>query len=219
MQSLFASNFTTYEVAGDLDFPESAEPGALKFVCEESEEELSAFFRSRDIPYDPGLVKDRGGQKCHIWYEPTLPGFRAHTENDPIQGLMFDVDTLSFLSGRTEVVGDALDMVKEMLPHMPRPLDITLGVNHALETVWYEEALKLNFKDLRHSVKFHETTSTVSNHWTQDYIKSGSVDDESYIMVPRRLLEGSAEYGENFRIFLDDLIEGSFVRSKLSWEG
>ncbi len=39
------------------------------------------------------------------------------------------------------------------------------------------------------------------------------------VLVPRRLLEGSPEYGERFKAFLDEITGGSFVRSKLSWEG
>ena len=219
IQILSGSSLNFEELAGDPDFPEGSEPGALKFVCAGSEEDLLSLFQARDLPFDPKLVKSRGGQKCHIWYEPTMPGFRADAENDPIRGLIFDVDTLSFLSGRTEVVGDSLDIVKEMLPYIRRPLEITIGVNRALERQWYDEALRLNFKDLKHSVKFHETISTVSNPWTQDYTKSGKVKDKPFILVPRRLLEGSAEYGETFKTFLDDLIHDTFVRSKLSWEG
>lgn len=216
---LSASSFKVEEVTVDLDFPDGVEPGALKFVCAENEEELTAIFSAQDLPFDPNLVRKRGGQDCHIWYEPTLRGFKADAENDPVQGLMFDVDTLSFLSGRTEVVGDALDIVKEMLPYIRRPLNITIGINHALETVWYEDALKLHFKDLKHSVRFHETTSTISNPWTQDYIKSGKAEGKPIVLVPRLLMEGSAEHGEKFKPFLDDLIHDSFIRSRLSWEG
>lgn len=219
IKSLSASNFNVYEYVIDKDFPEAAEPGVLKFLCGESEEELAAFFKFKNISYDPELVADKGNQKCHIWYEPTLPGFRADPEDSPIQGLMFDVHTLSFLSGRTEVIGDSLDVVREVLAAIQRPLEVTLGVNYDLEEPWYQEALKLNFEDLRHSVKFHETTAPVSNPWAQDYIKGGKVGGKSVILVPRRLLEGSFNYGEDFKIFLDELIDGSHVRSRLSWEG
>ena len=70
-----------------------------------------------------------------------------------------------------------------------------------------------------HSVKFKQTTATDSNPWVQDYVKSGKVNGETRVLVPRRLLEGSSEYGERFCSFLDELTEGRFVRSKLSWEG
>lgn len=219
VQSLSASNSTFENVAADLDFPQGAEEGAIKYVCADTEEALSVIFSSSDLPFDPELVRNRGGKKCHIWYEPTLKGFRANTDNEQISRLMFDVDTLSFLSGRTEIVGDSLDMVKQVLPYINRPLDVVLGVNHALEKEWYEEALELHFKEIRHRVEFHETTSTVSNPWTQDYVKSGEVNGEPHVLIPRRLMEGSSEYGEDFRPFLDDLTGGNFVRSKLSWEG
>ncbi len=219
IQFLPASTFSVYEFPGDKDFPEAAERGALQSLCSESEGELAAYFKFRNMPFDPELVVTREEQKCHIWYEPTLPGFRADSENDPIQGLVFDVHTLSFLSDRTESVGDSLDMVREMLPYIHRPLEITLGVNSSLEEQWYQEALSLNFEDLRHTVKFHETTAKVPNPWAQDYLKSGKVGEKPVILVPRRLLEGSSAYGEDFRIFLDDLVDGPFVRSRLSWEG
>jgi len=217
--SLNASSYGFEDVPPDTRFSEGAEPGAIKFICSDSEDALAEVFRSRNLPFEADLVKERGGQKCHVYYEPTLRGFRADPENAAIQGLMFDVDTLSFLSGRTEIVGDSLDIAKEMLGHISRPLNITLGVNHALERIWYEDALKQHFKDSRHNLRFHQSKATDSNPWAQDYIKSGKVGRESFVLVPRRLLEGSPEYGERFKAFLDDMIQGSFVRSKLSWEG
>jgi Porphyromonas-type peptidyl-arginine deiminase len=216
---LSASSFTVLEIEGDVNFPEGAEKGAMKFIGAENKENLAAIFKAQGLPFDPDLVRNKGGQKYHIWYEPTLKGFKADTENDQIQGLMFDIDTLSYLSGRAEVVGDSLDVVKEILSHIHRPLNITLGVNHALENEWYQDALKFHFKDLPHSIKFNETTSPVSNPWVQDYIKSGMANGKPYVMIPRRLLEGSSEYGEKFRPFLDELVNESYVRSNLSWEG
>lgn len=216
---LAASSFMVEELAVDAQFPEGVEQGAIKYICAENEDNLSGIFNSRGIPFDPELVKTRGGKKCHIWYEPTVPGFRADSESQAISKLMFDVDTLSFLSGRTEIVGDSLDVAKQLLHHIDRPLEIVLGVNRALGDAWYQDALQQHFKNLRHSVDFHQTTSTISNPWTQDYIKSGKVDTKSVVLVPRRLHEGSAEYGEKFKPFLDDLTGGEFVRSKLSWEG
>ncbi len=96
IQFLSASNFSVYEFASDKDFPEAADKGALQSLCGENEEELAAYFEYRNMPFDPELVVARGDQKCHIWYEPTIPGFRADPEDSPIQGLMFDVHTLSF---------------------------------------------------------------------------------------------------------------------------
>ena len=219
IQFLSASNFGVYEFASDKDFPEAADKGAIQSLCGENEEELAAYFAYKNMPFDPELVVTRGEQKCHIWYEPTIPGFRGDPEDSPVQGLMFDVHTLSFLSQRTEVIGDTLDIVREMLPAIQRPVEVTLGVNYALEEQWYQEAIKLNFEDLRHPVKFHETTAKVSNPWTQDYVKSGNVGGKRVVLVPRRLMEGSSAYGEDFRGFLDELVEGTFVRSRLSWEG
>ena len=76
-----------------------------------------------------------------------------------------------------------------------------------------------HFRNIPHSVKFKQTSATDSNPWVQDYVKSGKVNGETRVLLPRRLLEGSAEYGERFCSFLDELTSGTFVRSKLSWEG
>ena len=219
LQSFAATNIMVRDVGADTDFPEGAEAGAIRFVCAQSEDDLTLFFSSRGLPFEPSLIKSTGGQKCHIWYEPTLKGFRASTENDQVQGLMFDVDALSLLLTRTEVIGDSLDVVRAMLPHISRPLKITLGVDNYWKKGRYEEALKLYFQELYHSIEFHETKSRASNPWTQDYIKGGKVGNKPFILIPRRLMEGSVEYGEVFLPFLDELTHGSFVRSKLSWEG
>ena len=219
-QSFAATKFLIHEVAGDEDFPEGVEEGAIKFVCAESEEALSALFRSKDLPFDPELVKNRGGRKCHVWYEPSLKGFRADADNQTVERLIYEVDTLSFLAGRTEIVGDSLDVVKEILPYIERPLEITIGVNHALEEIWYQDALNLHFKDLHHSVVFREKTAPEVNPWVQDFVKSGKAGGESLLMLPRRLLEGSSEYGEKYCPLLDELeTKKHCFRSKLSWEG
>ena len=136
-QALPAANFSVSEIACNTTFPEGAESGSLKFLCAENEDFLAARFHKEGLPFDPDLVRDRGSEKCHVWYEPTIRGFRADTENSRVEGLIYDVDTLSFLVGRTEIVGDSRDVVKEILPHVERPLEITIGVNHALDKIWY----------------------------------------------------------------------------------
>jgi len=217
--ALRAATVSVREVAADIQYPEGAEQGAIKFVCAESEDLLREVFQAEGRPFESSLVRKAGGERCHIWYEPTLEGFRADPDDSQVKALMFDVDTLSFLSGRTEVVGDSLDVVKQILPHIERPLEIILGVNSSLEDEWYEGALKQHFKALPHNVSFQETTATLTNPWVQDYVKSGKVGEDSVALVPRRLLEGSAEYGEKYTAFLDELDGSFFVRSRLSWEG
>jgi len=152
--TLRAATVSVREVAADIQYPEGAEQGAIKFVCAESEDLLREVFQAEGRPFESSLVRKAGGERCHIWYEPTLEGFRADPDDSQVKALMFDVDTLSFLSGRTEVVGDSLDVVKQILPHIERPLEIILGVNSSLEDEWYEGALKQHFKALPHNVSF-----------------------------------------------------------------
>jgi hypothetical protein len=180
---------------------------------------LSSYFRSLDLPFEPGLVRDEEHLKCHIWYEPSVKDFRADPDNNRIEGIQFHPDTLGFLSGRTEVVGDVLDIAKVITWQVSRPLEITLGLYQELDLRWYEAALDLHFRSVPHSFLIRNTSSVNSLPWVQDFLKSGKVNGTSFILTPRLLYEGRAEDGETFRPYLETFSETGYGRSRLSWEG
>lgn len=75
------------------------------------------------------------------------------------------------------------------------------------------------FPHTRHNIAIQPTPGINTHPWAQDYIKSGSVNGELRILVPRRIFEGRQEDGEIHQPLLDGLRGERFVRSKLSWEG
>jgi hypothetical protein len=66
-------------------FPGAAAPAALSLACAERADQLARYFDSRRLPFDPALVRKPGQARCHIYYEPTIRGFRAHPDSAPIQ--------------------------------------------------------------------------------------------------------------------------------------
>jgi hypothetical protein len=180
---------------------------------------LESFFAARDVPFVARLVKKQGRQSCHVFYEPTTVGFRATPENFAVKELFFDVETLSFLSLRSERFGDALDITKTILEKTSRPLDVNIGVALTQDHELYSRALAFHFPKSRHRIRLRNYAVESSNPWVQDYLKAGHAGGKERLLVTRRLFEGRATDGDLFRPMLDQLNEERFVRSKLSWEG
>jgi hypothetical protein len=181
--------------------------------------DLELLFQLRRLPFDEGLLRHVDGRVCHIFYEPTLPGFRANPDNDTITELFLDVDFTGFLGRRVDRFGDVLDIAKALLPQVGRPLDVTLGVPLNQERTHYERAIQFHFPNTIHRFRFRDNTWDQTNPWTQDYLKSGSVNGQPRILVTRLAYEGKAENGAELKPMLDSLSEERFARSKLSWEG
>ncbi len=201
------------------DFETATAPDALQFACSADLPVLRSFFAARGVPFVEQLVKTQGRRKCHVFYEPTIPGFRAAPENFQVKELFFDVETLSFVSLRSEAFGDALDISKAILDKVSRPLAVNVGVALTQDNELYSRALAFHFPGSRHHLRLRNYAVESSNPWVQDYLKAGHVGGQEKVLVTRRLFEGRATDGELFRPMLDQLNEERFVRSKLSWEG
>lgn len=206
-------------VRAETGYEQATAPGALQFACAADLKTLEAFFAEHAVRFAAGLVKQQGGRSCHIFYEPTIPGFRAAPENLQTSELFFDLETLNFLTLRTERFGDALDITKTILGKVSRPLDINIGVALTEDKALYDRALAFHFPETPHRIRLRNYAVESGNPWVQDYLKAGRAGDSERILVTRRLFEGRAADGELFRPMLDLLTEERFVRSKLSWEG
>lgn len=195
------------------------EPGSLGYACASAPSQLPPYFQDRQLPFDGSLVRSEGGRACHVFYEPTLPGFIVDVDNQPIQELFSDVETANLLSRRSKRIGDSLDMLKAMLPLIPRPLDIHLGVVQSYDEDLFDSARAFHFPGSQHRIRFRSGETDAVSPWVQDYLKSGTAGGSRRILVTRLLYEGAVENGVLFRPLLDSLREERFVRSKLSWEG
>jgi hypothetical protein len=207
-------------VRAEAGYEQATAPKALQFACAASVSALETFFAEHAVPFDAGLVRRKqGGRNCHIFYEPTIPGFRAAPENLQTAELFFDLETLNFLTLRTARFGDALDITKTILGKVSRPLEINIGVAFTQDEALYGRALAFHFPKTPHRMRLRNYAVEAGNPWVQDYLKAGRAGESERILVTRRLFEGRAADGELFRPMLDMLTEERFVRSKLSWEG
>lgn len=195
------------------------EPGSLGHACAADASRLQAYFQERKRPFDESLVRSKGGRLCHIFYEPTIPGFTVDVDNQPIQELFSDVETANLLAQRSKRIGDSLDMLKAMLPLIPRPLEIHLGVVRSYDEALFDRARAFHFPGSIHRIRFRSGETDAVSPWVQDYLKSGMAGGTRRILVTRLLYEGAIENGALFRPLLDSLREERFVRSHLSWEG
>lgn len=200
-------------------YADAAAPGAFSFACSDEADPLRIFFRERGLPFEPELVHRYGKfAACHIYYEPTLPGFRASVEDRPIQRLYVAVDPLNFFSD-AEFGGSSLDIAKTVLGKLPRSVDVRLSVSGGFPKELWQPTAAYHFGGTPHPFDFFDTGLEQTHPWTQDHLEPGTVQGEKRVLIPRHLYEGRPEDGAKFETLLQRLEEPHVVRSKLSWEG
>ena len=59
--------------------------GALTRACAGSAEELAEFFAGEGLPHRGDLVRREAEGACHVFYRPTVPGFRASPDDHPLR--------------------------------------------------------------------------------------------------------------------------------------
>lgn len=203
----------------DRKFPDAAAPNAIRLACASNQEELAAFFRDKQLPFELQLIRPPDSRPCHLYYEPTLRGFRALPDNAPVAEIFLDLLLPGFLALRSDRFGDPLDIARQMLPLIPRSMPVNLGMPRNQQRRYYDEALRFHFPTAPHSFVFRENQWDQKNPWVQDYLKSGSANGQSKILVTRLAFEGRPESGPLLRPMLDSISEDRFMRSKLSWDG
>jgi hypothetical protein len=177
-------------------------------------EGVRAFLR-----FDPGLVKSlKPHPACHIFYEPTLNGFRASADNAPIRELNVSVNPMSFVVGRSPV-GDSWNIADAILRRLPQSIALTISIDGNFPPQVWREAAERRFPAGERPVRPRASGTRVAHPWSQDHLKAGYVGDELRILVPRRLFEGRGSDGDVYRPLLAELVKDRFVPSKLSWEG
>lgn len=200
-------------------FSAAVAPDALRYACADSQESLAAFFLSESLPFSEQLVTKQKDRFCHLHYEPTIRGFRAHTESDPVRGLVFAVDWRGFQGQRSLRVGDSLDIAKAVLNRITRPLEVSLRSNPGLSSVWRQRALDFHFPATPHNIELRENPAERENVWAQDYLKSGDLMGNPVVLITRNSYEGKAMYGPLYSPLLSSFESRGWIRSKLSWDG
>lgn len=199
-------------------YADAATPGAIQRVCAEDEADLPLYFSARKMPFLPALVRTHDRMRCHIYYEATARGFRAAPEDAAVSELVFGVDTAAFLSRRDARPGDGLDVAKQMLPQLDRPLKITFGLANSGDDS-FRAALAHHFPKSVHDFTVQQHPVDDYHPWVQDYLKAGRIGSESRMLVTRQGFEGRLSMGAEIRPLLDAYRGPKYIRSKLSWEG
>jgi hypothetical protein len=207
-------------VPASTRWADAAEPGALRLACARSDPELAALFESEGLPFRPELVRREPPRVCHVFYRPTVPGFRAAPDDEPVTGLLFDTDPVLYLAAGSRNRDEPVGVMREVLGRIPRPLDVSILTHRTHDPAAYEKATQRNFGDTTHRVTLLDRGVDRTFWWVQDWVKAGASGRGPAILVPRRIFEGKPETGEGFAPMLDRFAsrEG-FVRSRLSWEG
>lgn len=199
-------------------YADAAAPGSIQRVCAENEADLPRYFSGRGIPFSPSLVRTQDRMRCHIFYEATAQGFRASPEDAAVSELLFGIDAAAFLSRRETLTGDGLDVAKQILPQLGRPLKITFGLANIGDED-FREALAHHFPKSIHTFAVQRHAVEDYNPWAQDYLKAGRIGTESRMLVTRQGFEGRMSMGAEIRPLLDSYRGPRYIRSKLSWEG
>ncbi len=212
---------TLIEFQSRSRFSDASEDDAIKFACAAQDQLLEEFFISEGLPFRRNLLKIIRGEVCHVYFRPTLSGFRAAPEDDPVRGLYFSVDSRHLGLPPDHRSGSAFGAVFTILTMADQPLQIEISTS----TQQNQTAAQLKFEEdlrrLRHRVSVHNLSpSGVVFQWTQDLLKAGYSQGQNRNLVPHRLFEGEPEGGELFDSIVRELasVEGN-VRSKLAWDG
>jgi len=201
-------------------WPNAIQEGALSRACAASVEELREFFVQEGLPVREGLVRSRGDEACHVFYRPTVPGFRASPDDDPLKEILFDSDAILYLATARENRGEALGVMGEVLRQVSRPLDVGVLIHRVHEDSAYEKATARAFGGTPHRVSLLDRGVKRNFWWVQDYLKAGRSSRGETILVPHRLFEGKPENGMAFDPLLERISgQDRVVRSHLSWEG
>jgi hypothetical protein len=200
-------------------FTDSARKQALSLACASDVKSLSRYFQTQNLPFDPHLIREQKAEVCHVFFRPTVAGFRAHAESDPITALRFTFESRAFLAGRALGLGDSLDIAKTLLKRTAEPLEVSIHTMLDLSPDLHAAAQLQHFPLSRHQIELHHNPAPTENIWAQDYLKSGNVGSLPVWLVPYRAFEGRPENGERFRLMLDSLEADGSVRSKISWDG
>jgi hypothetical protein len=201
-------------------WPGAAEEGALNLACGGSAEELAEFFAREGVSLEPGLIRSEGEQSCHVFYRPTVPGFRASPDDDPLQQILFDADGLLYLATARVNRGEALGAMTEVLGRVRRPLAVGVVLHRVHEDRAYGRATVRAFGETPHQVRLVDRGVERNFWWVQDYVKAGTGKGGPVVLVPHRLFEGDPSNAAVYDSLLEQFSEGErFVRSRLSWEG
>ncbi len=227
--SLLAAAMATAPCAGDVVFEpvppstrwtDAVEPGTLRLACARSDTELKALFESEGLPFRPELLRREPARFCHVFYRPTVRGFRAAPDDDPVIGILFDTDPVLYLAAGTWNRGEPVGVMREVLRRIPRPLAVSILIHRVHDPAAYEKATQRNLGDTPHRVTLLDRGVDRTFWWVQDWVKAGTSERGPTILVPRRIFEGKPETGEAFAPLLARFArQAGVVRSRLSWEG
>ena len=199
---------------------DAVEPGALRLACARSDTELKALFESEGLPFRPEILRREPARVCHVFYRPTVPGFRAAPDDEPVTGLIFDTDPVLYLAAGHQNHGEPVGAMREVLRRIPRPLAVSILVHRVHDPAAYEKATQRNFGDTPHRVTLLDRGVDTTFWWVQDWVKAGTSRGGLAILVPRRIFEGKPENGEAFGPLLARFArQDGVARSRLSWEG
>ena len=210
---------TFLPVAPVPGFEDALAKDALRYLCSSDLEQLREHFTKKNLPFVDTMVSRKRKRYCHIYYEPSVTGFRAHTESNRVEGLVFTVDSRRFLTQREAGIGDSLDVAKSILSVVERPLDAFIQSKAEVSGKWQEAALAGFLPDRSHRLHLRDNPTERPNVWAQDYIKSGDVSGKPHTLVTWKSYEGKGRHGEAYDSLLKSLESEGWHRSKLSWDG
>ena len=214
------ADVTLEAVPPSLRWTDAVEPGALRLACAPGEPELAALFEREGLPFRADLLRREPGKVCHLFFRPTVPGFRASPDDDPLTGILFDADPLLYLAATSRNRGEPLGAMREVLGRIHRPLDVGVLIHRVHDASVYDRATRLSFAGTPHRIRLLERGAERNFWWVQDYVKPGVSGRGPTLLVPRRIFEGDPGNADAFEPLLAELCrQGRAVRSQLSWEG
>jgi hypothetical protein len=207
-------------VPASARWADAVEPGALRLACAADEGELTKLFASEGLRFQRELLRHEAGRVCHLFYRPTVAGFRASPDDEPLTGLAFDTDPVLYLAAGSRNFGEPVGVMREILQRIPRPLAVAVLIHRVHDAAAYDDATRRLFGSSPHRITLLDRGAPRTFWWVQDWMKAGASGGHPTVLVPRRILEGKPENAEAFAPMLDRFaLREGVLRSRLSWEG
>jgi len=202
-------------------YAEGAARDAVRFACAARLEPLRAFFGEAGLPFRMALVRPQDAGYCHVFYEPTLRGFRASPDDHAVAELMLGAESLAFLETGSHERGDAVGAASAILRQAEQPLAVSISVPQELPRRLYEKASVAHFGEALHAVTLLDAAPGSSPGWAQDYLKAGVSSRGVTLLAPHALFQGDPEKGTRYPAMIERLAlqDPRVVRSRLAWEG
>ncbi len=213
------STVTLKPIQQDNAYSDSAAPDSIQYACSKDLQILISYFEAQNAIFQETLFRKQRNSVCHVWYQPSVMDYRAHAESDPIDEIVFTVDSRTFFMPPEYSLGNSLDIAKAVASRPYKSRVLRLRTKLELGQAAQKSAVLSHFGTESARVVVEGQPISDASVWTQDFMKSGTAGSQNVVLIPRHSFEGDQANGPKLDPLLTSMERPRWIRSKLSWDG